>query len=227
MNTITTDKILVGGIEIRITRDGQGVTLEEAAQALAEAQASIGRTLQDLRGGQITTIPISDALRAFKAGDVVTYEVSDHAKGITAIAKRYNEGAKVVEFFSILDQDGRLCVEDEECHELLENITKIRLATDDESKRLTDALRDERCLMWSDKANSLVRWRAERGECYFAIRYIGWRDNTIEERMEDMSRCCDHRYEYGNYYPTREMAERQEERIRAILKKPYTDEQDA
>lgn len=104
MNTITTDKVLVGGIEIRVTRDGQGVTLEEAAQALAEAQASISRTLQDLRGGKAEDAPhvTPEVIRAFKAGDVVTYEVSDHAKGITAIAKRYNEEDKAVEFVALM-----------------------------------------------------------------------------------------------------------------------------
>lgn len=226
MNTITTDKVLVGGIEVRITRDGQGVTLEEAAQALADAQNSISRTLQDLRGGQITTIPISDALRAFKAGDVVTYEVSDHAKGITAIAKRYNEGAKVVEFFSILDQDGRLCVEDEECYELLENITKIRLATDDERKRLTGALRDERCLMWDWESKSLVRWRT--GKVDMSTRYAHVNGSAEVQIERDTKHAWDNnRYTLGNYYPTREMAERQAERIRAIHATPCTDEQDA
>ncbi|MDO4692962.1 MAG: hypothetical protein Q4A64_08835 [Porphyromonadaceae bacterium] len=225
MNTITTDKVLVGGVEIRITRDGKGVTLEEAVQALGQAQSSINRTLGGLRGGKAEDAPhvTPDVLRAFKAGDVVTFEHVD-ARCVTAIFNTYNENDACIGFYCAIAQDETLTVH--VAYEHLVDIDKIRLATEDERRRLTDALRDDRCLMWDETERKLVRWRAERGEYYFAIRYIGGRDN-IDAHIEDMSRCCDHRYEYGNYYPTREMAERREERIRAILKTPHTDEQDA
>ena len=77
---------------------------------------------------------------------------------------------------------------------------KMRRAIDNEKQLLFDKLK-EKCLMFNGE--NVVRWRGELGDTYC---YIDG-DNTVAFEEEDDFVADDRRYNSGNYFPTREMAE--------------------
>ena len=78
----------------------------------------------------------------------------------------------------------------------------IRLATDSEKQLLFDKLK-EKCLMFDGK--DVVRWRAKPIESYYSIFGSGiislFKDSYIADSEHER------KYNSGNYFPTREMAE--------------------
>ncbi len=78
----------------------------------------------------------------------------------------------------------------------------IRLATDSEKQLLFDKLK-EKCLMFDGK--NIVRWRAKPIESYYSIFGSGiislFKDSYIADSEHER------KYNSGNYFPTRELAE--------------------
>ena len=79
---------------------------------------------------------------------------------------------------------------------------KMRLATDSEKQLLFDKLKDK-CLMFNGK--DVVRWRAKPIESYYSIFGSGiislFKDSYIADSEHER------KYNSGNYFPTKEMAE--------------------
>ena len=92
----------------------------------------------------------------------------------------------------------------------------MRPATDDEKQRLFDALAKEgkRWNAETKQIEDLPRWRAyEKGEYYGILP-----DTTVGKLTECRDDVDKIMYERGNYFKTREAAERAAEKIRKILK---------
>ena len=78
---------------------------------------------------------------------------------------------------------------------------RCRLATESEKQLLFDKLK-EKCLMFDGE--NIVRWRADPNGKYF---YMPG-DGNIAETEDDMSNWDDGAYHIGNYFPTKELAEK-------------------
>lgn len=97
-------------------------------------------------------------------------------------------------------------------------IGEIRPATNSEKQLLFDALAKEG-KMWDAQKKAVVdlpRWRADKNEYYF---FIYWNPSPQVARATDNRLDCDNRrHNMGNYFKTREAAEKVAEQIREILK---------
>ena len=92
----------------------------------------------------------------------------------------------------------------------------MRPATEEEKRRLFDALAKvgKRWNAEEKRVEDLPRWRAEKGERYY---YVGT-DSTIDDFIEDGDQTDNTNYECGNYFKTREAAEKVAAQIRKIFK---------
>ena len=75
-----------------------------------------------------------------------------------------------------------------------------RLSTDSEKQLLFDKLK-AKCLMFDGE--NVVRWRGKLGDDYYYVDS----DNIVACEEEDDFAADDRRYNSGNYFPTKEMAE--------------------
>lgn len=94
-------------------------------------------------------------------------------------------------------------------------IRSIRPATEEEKKLLIDKLA-EAGKKWNPDTKQIedVRWRAEKGEVYFHLV-----ENKEVVKQTDMRLACDdRRYENGNYFKTREAAQKAADQIREIFR---------
>ena len=92
-----------------------------------------------------------------------------------------------------------------------------RPATEEEKQRLFDALAKEG-MQWNAEKKCieyLPRWRQKHDECYYFI------DSELNVSYQPDVRCKtdNNRHEAGNYFKTKEAAERVASQIREILKK--------
>ena len=92
----------------------------------------------------------------------------------------------------------------------------VRPATDAEKQRLFDALAKEgkRWNAEEKRIEDLPRWRAEKGGRYYCL----CADSTIYDLIEDGDQTDNTNYECGNYFKTREAAEKVAEQVRRIFK---------
>ena len=92
----------------------------------------------------------------------------------------------------------------------------LRPATDEEKQRLFDALAKagKRWNAEKKRVEDLPRWRAEEEDTYY---YIGV-DAEVEDDMESGCEADDACHSVGNYFKTREAAERVAAQIREIFK---------
>ena len=94
--------------------------------------------------------------------------------------------------------------------------TYFRPATEEEKKMFHYALK-EKGLRWNaeeKKVEKLPRWRAEKNEKYYYV----CADAEVEHDLENGCIGDDTCYSIGNYFKTREAAERVAEQIREIFK---------
>ena len=97
------------------------------------------------------------------------------------------------------------------------NIREFRPAIDSEKQLLFDALAKEG-KMWDAEKKAVVdlpRWRAERDCRYYYIKNC---DATIHPGDDNRFEVDNNLYESGNYFKTKEAAERVAEQIREIFK---------
>lgn len=92
---------------------------------------------------------------------------------------------------------------------------KLRPATEREKKILIDQLAKVN-KKWNPETKAIedVRWRAKKGEVYFHL--IGY--EVVVDQKEMGLPCDNKRYKTGNYFKTREAAEKVAEQIREIFK---------
>ena len=98
-----------------------------------------------------------------------------------------------------------------------DDIRKFRPATDSEKQMLFDALAKEG-KMWDAERKQVVdlpRWRAERDCRYYYIKNC---DATIHPGDDNRFEVDNNLYESGNYFKTKEAAERVAEQIREVFK---------
>lgn len=94
------------------------------------------------------------------------------------------------------------------------NLEDIRPATEEERKKLFDAMAKEG-KRWNaeKKVVENMRWRAKKGEIYYALTLSCDVDTVIETGKLD-----DNRYNSGNYFKTEKAAEKVAEQILEIFK---------
>lgn len=95
-----------------------------------------------------------------------------------------------------------------------------RLATDEEKQRLFKALKLN-CLHWNaeEKKIEKIRWKAKMNEEYY---YVGNQGSIMVDT--ENGHCADkYRHEFGNYFRTKEQAEKAAELVKATLKKFHED----
>ena len=92
----------------------------------------------------------------------------------------------------------------------------FRPATEEEKQRLLDVLAKEGYRWNAEKKEleKLPRWRADKGGKY----YIVYSDSSIDEYEEGYENYSNKYYSSGNYFRTREAAERVANQIRDIFK---------
>ena len=97
-----------------------------------------------------------------------------------------------------------------------DNTTGYRYATEEEKQRLFDAIakKGKRWNAEEKRIEDLPRWRACCGADYYYINQIGSICADNEARIE----LDDTRYKFGNYFKTREAAEKVAKQIREIFK---------
>ena len=97
----------------------------------------------------------------------------------------------------------------------INDIKEIRPATERERKILIDKLA-EVGKRWNEEKKCLedVRWRAKKGKLY---RWVS-ADGYVKESTDEHGECDNCYYKSGNYFKTREAAEKVAEQIRDIFK---------
>lgn len=107
----------------------------------------------------------------------------------------------------IIDDSRPLCC--------IHDLRDIRPATEREKKILIDQLAKVN-KKWNEETRTIedARWRAKEGELYFWLTHDVGMLNSCEFFDED----DDVRYEIGNYFKTREAAEKAAEQIREVFK---------
>ena len=92
----------------------------------------------------------------------------------------------------------------------------MRPATEEEKQLLFEALA-ERGKRWNaekKQIEDLPRWRADRRHLYYFIT----QNSIVLQKNETSKELDNHNYNLGNYFKTREAAERTMEQIREIFK---------
>lgn len=95
------------------------------------------------------------------------------------------------------------------------NIHFFRHATEEEQQLLFDKMK-EQGLQWNaeEKRVEHVRWRAEDGKDYF---FVDSRGNIVGDEEGGLPEDIE-RYEFGNYFRTRERAKKAAEAVRETLR---------
>lgn len=147
-----------------------------------------------------------------KDGDVVAFGI-DPLNPLIAIYKNSytnNSGDEAFRIYAVMDGGTVVWYE----HGWLNN--NMRPATEEEKQRLFDALEKDgkRWNTAEKRIEDLPRWRAKR-RCFYY--YIAM-DSIVLHVEETFNEVDGHRYNFGNYFKTREAAEKVAEQIREIFK---------
>lgn len=133
--------------------------------------------------------------------------------GVIAIYADTNETGGIVTYAGYWAENGKLTTRTDSGW----GKTKYyRPATEEEKQLLVDKLA-EQCYRWNaeeKKLEQLSRWRAKEEQEYFYITSTF----RIDTDNESMHRIDNLRYVCGNYFKTREAAERVAEQVREIFK---------
>ena len=155
-----------------------------------------------------------------KDGDIVYAQWGDDRGGykwIFIYKEAHTDPYKYCDVYAYLgiERDGKTASElhfDDHCttQELL------RPATEAEKQRLFDALAKQGKRWNADKkrVEDLPRWRAKKRHLYYYI----IQDRMVFHKEEAHEALDNHNYELGNYFRTREAAEKVAEQIRDIFK---------
>ena len=159
----------------------------------------------EIKDGVIT---IEKEEKEFKRGDIIVSKIDEILLVIT-----YDFDSNLLTSFVNIDAHGNLFNNPYQKWNVSHD---WRLATDEEKQLLFDKMK-EQGLRWNAEKKELewIRWRAKKGERYCFVGNQG----IIMTDKED-SFCGDkNRYEFGNYFRTKEQAEQAAELVKATLKK--------
>ena len=147
-----------------------------------------------------------------KDGDV--YVTNNDGIGIYNSNRKHPEG--VIPCYLGLTKEGVLNIWTEQYTWGFGSEDTMRPATEEEKQRLFDVLAKEgkRWNAEEKRIEDLPRWRALYGDNYYSIGSM----LTVDPQTEIGFSTDDKHYYTGNYFKTREAAERAAEKIRKILK---------
>ena len=91
-------------------------------------------------------------------------------------------------------------------------LTDVAPATEEAKQLLFNTLKRKN-LMWDPKAKQVVRWRAATGAKYFYVSDGG----EVIPSLDVQCKSDDHRFYFGNYFATKELAIVAKERIKENL----------
>ncbi len=148
-----------------------------------------------------------------KDGDIIAYSFKSNNLNIGIFREQCEPGPYDLhkDYVTIGGNSGELIWDDETfIHDYM------RPATEEEKQRLFDDLakKGKRWNAEEKRIEDLPRWRACCGADYYYINQIGSIRADNEARVE----CDDILYESGNYFKTREAAEKVAKQIREIFK---------
>lgn len=153
-----------------------------------------------------------------KDGDFVTCSYKDHPRSWVIIYRKTEHDPYECSYYYLMKNVGINTITfDNYC-----NAQKtLRPATEEEKRELLDALAKEGKRWNAEKKciEDLPRWRAEMGVKYYYLTS----PRFIDDDTEFNSKIDDIRYEDGNYFRTREAAEKVAEQIREIFKNSKTE----
>lgn len=151
----------------------------------------------------------------FKDGDILTSIYND----ITIIFKCYhNDGSRRGMSYFNTETNPAKGLENK-CW----NMNSFRHATAEERQYLFDKMK-ERGLHWDaeQKRVEKIRWRAKEGDRYWTLSLSSYLE--ILEAREDDFDCDQDSWECGNYFKTKEQAEKAAETIRETLRKLHEED---
>ena len=190
-------------MEIKLTK-GDSIAIPEGCTA-------------EIKDGVIVFAPQQE----FKDGDILIDDAkpNDAAHKIIMIykGKRNSEGA--YKSYILMDLSGQL-VRDRCCCSV--GRCEIRLATEEEKQELFDVMKEKE-LYWNaeEKRVEKIRYRARTHDSYWFIDSRFCVQGTTDEEMDIDNK----HYESGNYFRTKEDAERFLEIFRESLRKFHQDDQ--
>lgn len=156
-------------------------------------------------------IVIEKETQEFKDGDILTSIYDDK---VTLIFKCYQDdgSGRGVSYFNT--ETNSLKGIDNKCW----NMDSFRQATDEEKQHLFDKMK-ERGLRWNAEERQVekTRWRAKEGDVYWTLSLSSYLE--ILGAREDDFVCDQDSWEFGNYFKTKEQAERAAEAIKETLRK--------
>lgn len=152
-----------------------------------------------------------------KDGDVVYAKVRYNDNDAVFIYKKavenriYGYAGYNIRFDKMVDTHGFAYI----TPKIFTDLIEYRPATDEEKELLFDKLA-EAGKRWNPDTKQIenVRWRAKKGEVYFNL-VVG---KAVVDQTDMRMACDNSRYEDGNYFKTREAAEKAAEQIREIFR---------
>lgn len=144
-----------------------------------------------------------------KDGDIIAFGINPNRLSV-GIFHKFN-GRSGHESYVVLRSSSEICFNEGDLV-----INNIRPATEEEKQRLFDALarKGKRWNAKKKQIEDLPRWRANRCETYYSINCFAeiCKENETEVLSDNKQ------YNLGNYFKTREAAEKVSEQIREIFK---------
>ena len=153
-----------------------------------------------------------------KDGDFVTCCYKDYPRSWVIIYKKTEHDPYDCSYFYLMKNVGINTITfDDYCNAQ----ETLRPATEEERQELLDALAKEGKRWNAEKKciEDLPRWRAEAGGVYYVVNEHGDVSRT-EEKYASYDKWL---HDFGNYFRTREAAEKVVERIREIFKNSKTE----
>ena len=159
----------------------------------------------EIKDGVIT---IEKEEKEFKRGDVIVSKIDEILLVIT-----YDFDSNLLTSFVNIDAHGNLF---NNPYQKWNVSHEWRLATDEEKQLLFDKMK-EQGLRWNAEKKRVekIRWRAQRDKKYFIVGCSGNLGICVENECSSDNSL----YEFGNYFRTKEQAEKAAELVKATLKK--------
>ena len=146
--------------------------------------------------------------KVFKRGDVIVSNIDE-----ILLVAIYDFDSNLLTSFVNIDTHGNLFNNPYQKWNVSHD---WRLATDEEKQLLFDTMK-EQGLKWNteEKRVEKIRWRAKKGEYYYHINADGFA-STIKhtDYITDY-----HRYNFGNYFRTKEQTKKAARRVKETLRK--------
>lgn len=190
-------------MEIKLTK-GDSITIPEGCTA-------------EIKDGVITFTPQQE----FKDGDILIDDVKPNyaTHKIIMIYKGESDSDGSYRCYINRALDGTLIKDNSCCNT---DDCEIRLATEEEKQEFFDVLK-EKGLYWNaeEKRVEEIRYRARTHDSYWFFTS----DGRVEDTTEDKMSVDNKHYQSGNYFRTKEDAERFLEILRESLRKFHQDDQ--